>query len=137
MFGPIPELGCQIPQLGRSDEIQNYLHGGANAHVPFGVVDTIVCPELVASRQSARAVMCVKTLANYIEVTDTLMTVSESYRLCGHKSKPLVVSGVPAACPVACTHDRNSRRSFRYADLQDIPRTLQSLNEVQSRADAT
>jgi hypothetical protein len=51
--------------------------------------------------------MCVKTLANYIEVTDTLMTISESYRLCGHKSKPLVVSGV-AACPVAFIHDRNS-----------------------------
>src|SRR5258707_11216878 len=89
MFGSIPELGCQVPELGRSDEIQNYLHGRANAHDPFGVMDTIVCPELVASRQSARAVMCVKTPANYIEVTNTLMTVSESYRLCGHKSKPL------------------------------------------------
>src|SRR6266545_151032 len=104
MFGPIPELGCQIPELDRSAEIQNYLHGGANAHDTFGVMDTIVdrftrlivCPELFASRQSARAVMCVKTLANYIEVTDTLMTISESYRLCGHKSKPLVVSGVGA-----------------------------------------
>jgi hypothetical protein len=32
--------------------------------------------------------MCVKTLANYIEV-DTLMTISESYRLCRHKSEPL------------------------------------------------
>jgi hypothetical protein len=42
MFGPIPELGCQIPELGRSDEIENYLHGGANAHDPFGVMDTIV-----------------------------------------------------------------------------------------------
>jgi hypothetical protein len=32
--------------------------------------------------------MCVKMLANYIKVTDTLMTVSESYRLCPHKSEP-------------------------------------------------
>src|ERR1700747_267363 len=95
MFGPISELGCQIPELGRSDEIQDCLHG-ANAHDPFGVMDTIVgrftrgivCPELVASRQSVRAVMCVKTLANYIEVTDTLITVSGSYRLRRHKSGP-------------------------------------------------
>jgi hypothetical protein len=43
--------------------------------------------------------MCVKTLANCIEVTNALMTISEGYRLCGHKSKPLVVSGVPAASP--------------------------------------
>jgi len=33
--------------------------------------------------------MRVKTLANYLEVTDTLMTISESYRLCRHKSEPL------------------------------------------------
>src|SRR5258707_10247697 len=96
MFGPIPELGCQIPELGRSDEIQNYLHGGANAHDSFGVMNTIadrlirgvVCVELVGSRQSARAVKCAKTPANYIEVTDSLMTIWESYRLCRHKSKP-------------------------------------------------
>jgi hypothetical protein len=48
----------------------------------------IVCLELIASGQGARAVMRVKTLANYIEVTVTLMTISESYRLCRHKSEP-------------------------------------------------
>jgi uncharacterized sodium:solute symporter family permease YidK len=41
--------------------------------------------------------MCFKTLANYIKVTNTRMATSESYRLCCHNSKPLVVSGVPAA----------------------------------------
>jgi hypothetical protein len=48
----------------------------------------IVCPELIASGQGARAVIRVKTLANYIEVTDTLMTILESYRLCRHKFEP-------------------------------------------------
>ena len=28
--------------------------------------------------------MCVKTLANYIEVTDTLMIIWENYSLCRH-----------------------------------------------------
>src|SRR5271154_2273607 len=95
MLSAIPERECQLPELGRLDEIQNYLHGGTNAHDPFGVIDTIVdrftrwivCARLVAPRRSARAVMCAKTLANHTEVTD-LMTISESYRLCGHKSKP-------------------------------------------------
>src|SRR6266404_4557559 len=121
MLGLISERECQTPYLGRTGEIQNYLHGGANAHDPFTVMETIVvCPELVAALRSARAVVWVKTLANHIEVTETLI-LWKNYRLCGHKSKPLVVSGVPAACPVACTHDRNSRRSFRYADLQAHP----------------
>ena len=40
--GPNTRPRRQIPELGRSDEIQNYLHGGANAHDPFGVMDTIV-----------------------------------------------------------------------------------------------
>jgi hypothetical protein len=38
--------------------------------------------------------MCVKTLANYIEVTDTLMTVSESYRLCRHKIRAPLLNGL-------------------------------------------
>ncbi len=70
MLGPIPERECQIPELGCTDEIQNYLHGSANADYPFGVMETIVvCPELVASLRSVRAVMCVKTLGNHLEVT--------------------------------------------------------------------
>ena len=90
MLGPIPERECQIPELGCTDEIQNYLEGSANADDPFGVMETIVVyRELVASLRSVRAVMWIKTLANYIEVTDTLMTVSESYRLYRHKSGPL------------------------------------------------
>src|ERR1700722_5682685 len=97
MFGSIPEMERQIPEFGSLDEIQNYLHRGANAHDLFGVMATdtirdtfarrIVCPELVGSRHSARAVMCVKTLANYIEIIGTPMTIAESYRLCCHKSK--------------------------------------------------
>src|SRR5580704_1751696 len=96
MLGARPERKCQIPEFGRSDEIQNYLHGGANPHDSFGVMDKIVdrftrvidCPELAAALRSARAVMWVKTQASYIEVTHTLMTISESYRLCGHKPEP-------------------------------------------------
>jgi uncharacterized protein (UPF0548 family) len=65
--------------------------------------------------------MCIRTLANYFEVTDTLMTISENYRLCRHRSEPLVVYGITAACPVASSHDRSRRRSFRYAVLQGHP----------------
>jgi len=42
MLGGIPERERQIPELGRPDEIQNYLHGGANTNDPLGVMDTIV-----------------------------------------------------------------------------------------------
>jgi len=48
--------------------------------------------------------MCVKTLANYIEVTDTLMTVLESYRLRRHKSGPLAERPLFRVNPASLGH---------------------------------
>jgi hypothetical protein len=53
MLRAIPERERQIPELGCPDEIQNYIHGSANADDPVGVMEPIVvCPELVASLRS-------------------------------------------------------------------------------------
>jgi hypothetical protein len=131
MLGPIPERECQIPELGPTDEIQNYLHGSANADDPFGVMETIVvCPELIATLPSVRAVMCVKTLANHTEVTCILMIIWESYPLCCHKSELLVVSDY--------IHDRNSRAVVQaLPSCNDLPRTLQFATGFNAGADAS
>ena len=121
MLGPIPERECQIPELGPTDEIQNYLHGSANADDPFGAMETIVaCPELIATLPSVRAVMCVKTLANHTEVTCILMIIWESYPLCCHKSEPLVVSGIIFTTETV-------ERSFRHCRVATTSRELYNL----------
>jgi len=51
MFGPIPETGgVKSLSLVARMKSKTIFMAGANTHVPFGVMDTIVCPELVASR---------------------------------------------------------------------------------------
>jgi hypothetical protein len=85
MLRAIPERERQIPELGCPDEIQNYIHGSANADNPFGVLETIVvCPELVASLRSVGAVMRAQTVANHTVVIGMLMIVWKSHRLCRH-----------------------------------------------------
>jgi hypothetical protein len=85
MLEAIPERECQIPEPGCPDEIQNYLHGSANADGPVGVGETIVvCPELFGSLQSVGAVMRAKTVANRRVVTCMLVIIWKSHRLCRH-----------------------------------------------------
>src|ERR1700691_1411730 len=82
MLGPIPELECQIPELGCTDEIQNYLHGSANADDPFRVMDAI-------DRGARLHLLCasMRPSANQIEVPSTLVIIRNSHRLCRHKSE--------------------------------------------------
>jgi hypothetical protein len=81
MLGSILERECQIPELGSTDEIQNHLHGSANADDPFGVMEiTVVCPELDASLRSVRGIVWVKSLANHTEAPYRLTIIREPSR---------------------------------------------------------
>jgi hypothetical protein len=79
--------------------------------------------------------MSVKTLANYIEVTDTPMILWENNRLSSHNRSPLW-SGV-AACRIACITTETIDGRSGMPTCRDTPETLQFLNQIQSRADAT
>src|SRR6516162_6218319 len=116
MLGPIPERGYQIPEFGRTDEIQDCLHGSAKADDPFGVMGTIVdCQEL----------LCVKTPANCTEVTCILMIIWKSDRLCRHWSLPFCClrdfSSLPLA-PALMTERSTAVQVL--PGCEDFPRTL-------------
>src|SRR5216684_4471973 len=106
MLGAIPEREWQIPEPGCPDEIQDYLHGCGNADDPVGVMETIVvCPELVASLWSVRAVMRAKTVANHTAVISVLMITWKSNRLCRHESPPFGVACDSSSLRVTCCQD--------------------------------
>src|SRR5258708_36744063 len=94
MLEAIPEREWQIPEPGCPDEIQNYLHGCGNADDPVGVMETIVvCPALVASLWSVRAVMRAQTEANHAAVISMWMIICKSHRLYRHNS-PLLCGSI-------------------------------------------
>ncbi len=115
---------CQIPELGRTDEIQNYLHGSANADDSVGVMETnMLRPELVAALVFARAVMCVNTLASHTEVTCSRMIIWESYRLCRHQPGPLASPRFRQLCLLVKSRrgipkrqSRADRRASKFTD---------------------